>query len=283
MKTVYLPSYLDLDVLLTEHPPTFKCDKEKLRYIIGTVVRLKTLYKKSTEETESEFVPLNSTVLQSRIHDYSLYMKYLVDCDVMVCDNYYECGKKSLGYKLSDAYAERGFTCQKLNKFSLTRKTVFEVGKERWLKRNYGFLIKWFDDQLAIDADGAKEYLQKLCERETKAGDKRAKIKHHLRAVAVEKIKRKDFDYTVDDTAFRFHSNLTNLKSELRNYLSYKNEQLCSIDVKNSQPFISTLLFDKSFYSQTKGGLNLYTLSKPIYWEVEPFIANILSLFGSAD
>lgn len=281
MKTVYLPSNLDLDLLLKQSTPEFKYDKENFEYIIGTVIRLKSIYKKNAEETESEFVSLNSAILQSRIHDYRRYMKYLLEVGVLVCDNYYEPGKKSLGYKLADVYAEQEFIHHELKKFSLTRKVASDIEKERWLKRKYGYLIKWFDENLSIDADAAREYLQQLYERDTNAGDKRAKMKSQLRAMSIDRIERKDFDYTVDDTAERFHSNLTNLKSGLRNFITYNNEILCSIDVKNSQPFISTLLFNKEFYSQTKGGLNLYTLSKPIYKEVEPFISKILSLLSN--
>lgn len=51
-----------------------------------------------------------------------------------------------------------------------------------------------------------------------------------------------DFFYSVDNTSRRFHSNLTNLPKGLRPYLRINGKPLCNLDVKNSQPYISTMI-----------------------------------------
>lgn len=51
-----------------------------------------------------------------------------------------------------------------------------------------------------------------------------------------------DIFYSIDSTEGRFHSNLTNMPSGLRAYLRINNEPLVSIDVRNSLPYLSTII-----------------------------------------
>jgi hypothetical protein len=46
----------------------------------------------------------------------------------------------------------------------------------------------------------------------------------------------------IDNTSGRFHSNITNMAKGLRPYLRINNEPLVNIDVKNSQPYLSTII-----------------------------------------
>jgi len=50
----------------------------------------------------------------------------------------------------------------------------------------------------------------------------------------------------------RFHTNLTTMRSIVRNGLSYNGKKLISIDIKNSQPYLSTLLLNSKFWAETK-------------------------------
>jgi hypothetical protein len=51
-----------------------------------------------------------------------------------------------------------------------------------------------------------------------------------------------DISYKVDSTSGRFHSNVTNMPKVLRQFLRIYGEQLVNIDIKNSQPYLSTLI-----------------------------------------
>jgi hypothetical protein len=53
---------------------------------------------------------------------------------------------------------------------------------------------------------------------------------------------------SVDPNVHRFHSNLTCMKSIYRNLLTYDGQKLVSIDIKNSQPYLSTKLLDPKFW-----------------------------------
>ena len=46
----------------------------------------------------------------------------------------------------------------------------------------------------------------------------------------------------IDNTSGRFHSNITNMAKGLRPYLRINGEPLANIDIKNSQPYLSTII-----------------------------------------
>lgn len=52
-----------------------------------------------------------------------------------------------------------------------------------------------------------------------------------------------DYNCKRDNTSRRFHSNITNMSKDLRNFLRVDGKPLVNIDIKNSQPYLSTLLF----------------------------------------
>lgn len=51
-----------------------------------------------------------------------------------------------------------------------------------------------------------------------------------------------DIFYSIDSTSGRFHSNVTNCPAGFRPYLRVKGQPLVNIDVKNCQPYLSTLI-----------------------------------------
>ncbi|HEX7414210.1 MAG TPA: hypothetical protein VF411_09205 [Bacteroidia bacterium] len=66
--------------------------------------------------------------------------------------------------------------------------------------------------------------------------------------VNIERITENDFWMSVDDSGNRFHSNITNMNSKLRNHLTYNGETLGAIDLSNSQPYLSSLLLREAFW-----------------------------------
>jgi hypothetical protein len=276
----YMPANLELETLLNEHPPTFIYHIEDFKYLIGTIVRLKTQIKINTEEERSEYVELNAQLLQVRIRNYNYYLVYLMEQKVIERD-YYVPKQKSFGFKLSDKYAVAGFKVETLTLGRLIKRTPKSRAKEAVLKRRYRHLTKWFNEGLQIDFEAAEAFLIRLREQEEKQDSVKAWKKYWIRWMSIDRIRRGDFRCSVDDTSRRFHSNLTNLKSELRAFLSYEGQTLCSIDIKNSQPFISTVLFYPGFYTGKGANLSLSSISKLLYHSISPSIPSILSILPS--
>ena len=73
-------------------------------------------------------------------------------------------------------------------------------------------------------------------------------------------LKDRRISFFIDDTVGRLHTNLTNIQSDLRNFITWKGQKLVSIDISNSQPFLSTLLFRESFYSDDNRSCQKFSL-----------------------
>lgn len=110
-------------------------------------------------------------------------------------------------------------------------------------ERTHKHLTKWFNKNLLIDFKHAKKLLIELYPPYTRpiGGKKKGEASRYTKILiathALDKLHRQQFYYTVDKSVGRFHSNLTNLKKELRNHITYDNQPLVNIDIKNSQPY----------------------------------------------
>ncbi len=110
----------------------------------------------------------------------------------------------------------------------------------------YPYLTKWFETaQLEIDLEEAEECLIRIYKKDLKEMPvENADFRFKRNYSNVLRLANGDYRYGVDGTAKRFHTNLTNIKKELRNYITYNQETLGSIDLKNSQPYLLQAIFE---------------------------------------
>lgn len=73
-------------------------------------------------------------------------------------------------------------------------------------------------------------------------------------------IKDHDIFCSVDDSGNRMHTPLTSLNSDFRKFVYYQDKPLVAIDITNSQPYLSILLFNPEFYQNNKNKLNIHQL-----------------------
>ncbi|BAV06172.1 hypothetical protein SAMN05421788_106235 [Filimonas lacunae] len=278
MNFTYIPKRLDLEVLLKENKPSFKYHIDNFKYIIGTIIRLKCRNK---DYLKAEYIPLNAKILQKKIRAYNQYLSYLIENNVIETDNHYIPGEKSRCFKISDSLKNDGYEFTDLTKNTLTVMSNDERKEDAAFRKKYDFLRKWFDSNLQVNVEMAAWELSHLYEQDMADGLYDAADRYCIRELALETLNKGMFYMSVDSTAGRFHSNLTNLKSELRNYITYDGQQLCSVDVKNSQPFISMLLFNPDFYSENGTGLTLKKLRPEIFKSLSSVIPSILSIISS--
>lgn len=87
--------------------------------------------------------------------------------------------------------------------------------------------------------------------------------RHYAATYAIEKVRLKDFSWHIDSTSYRLHTCLTNMPKEIRNYITYKGQRLISCDLKNSQPYLSTILSNYKFWIKdyTNQSLNIYSIN----------------------
>lgn len=248
MRTVFIPQNLDLERLTQEVPPPFNYYVDNFKYIVSLITEI-PVYNKSVLNTMN-FVPINAQKLKSEIHNYLRYLEYLIKNDVIESDNHYIKDKKSKGYRFTQQYrteVKPGL----IHKRTLLKKLNKKSRQDPKTKRKYHYLTKWFDSGLQIDFPATQEYLLEELNTNQSIGIENALLKFNSRYLSAYWLNEKNFFYVVDSNVGRFHSILTCLKSELRNFITYRGQSLVSVDIVNSQPCLSVALLDPNFYSIT--------------------------------
>lgn len=266
-----IPSGLDLQELLEKYPPAFKKKKFKIDvfYYIIDLITARTY--KSTSDQFGGYVNINSAYFRNFHHDYKEYLEYLKIHGIIDTD-YYIPEEKSYGYCINLGTIDFECPFQEIPiKDNVIRakiesdqfyKVLFSPGAT-----NYSYLSKWFNPLLKIDAKRARKILEKLY-ADVEANKEKYKPKELTKArnkllknlSVIEELEAQHFYCDVDNNIGRFHSNLTNLKKELRSCITYDGQKLVNIDVRNSQPFLSTCLLEAKFWSNEHHGLNIYKI-----------------------
>jgi hypothetical protein len=256
MKYYYIPHNLRLDELVHENFPKFKpFKKQKLAYILSLLNKLRISNKDLLFDS---YTPLNAQLLQEYVKNYKDYLNYLInDLKIVETDNQYITKKKSRGYRFIDTY-QTMVKPYKVTDWTMRKKMKIEENKALLTVKKLNYLTKWFNDGLEIDFNKCHTFLKREFNIKNRYPELKdynvVKQKYKIplnqlnrSLIAASTIDIKSFFLKRDNNVNRFHSNLTNLNSQLRNAITYKGEQLISIDIANSQPYLSTLLFKKEF------------------------------------
>jgi hypothetical protein len=261
--TCYVPENFNIDELINENPPDFSYHKDKFNYIAHLITDIPSKRKGNNNEGDEiwgkddyPYTPLYAPLLQSKIQNYKKHLTYLMNNNVLESDNWYIKGKKSIGYKFTQQY-QTDTKPISLTKEVFIRRVLQYVNVDfnslnlnlpRMAKNDasYDFITKWFDGNLTIEYKEAMGYLQGLYLKELKTiGHEKAIRKKNHRRIVVEKIHRSDFVFSIDNTAGRMHTVLTQLKGELRKFIRYNGKYLAAADLRNSQLYLSAILFDE--------------------------------------
>lgn len=109
-----------------------------------------------------------------------------------------------------------------------------------------------FFKDLVFDHEGACKYVESLfrnsitvdVEGESAISRKQFRILSHM-IRTIKKFENKDFRVKRDLTSYRANSVLTQMNSALRKFVFWKAKRLYSIDLRNSQPLLLSLLFQE--------------------------------------
>ena len=274
---VFLPLNLNVEELTKKMPTTgienFKI--EKLKFIISEILTIPANNKDLP--IEDGFIPVNATILRRKIRNAKQYLDYLVEAGVLECDNRYINGEKSRGYKFAQGYDL--LKCEEIDDYFI-HNWHHKSKKKKPSQKGYNHLYRWFKkDALKIDFQSAQDFIlaeyyrkkdypelweshikwDKVLKKEV-VKYKNPLTQYTSSFINISRLAQGDYNPFVDKNVHRFHSNITNLKKELRNFLTYNGEPLVSLDLKNSQPYDSILLLDKDFWSE-----NTSITTKPNY------------------
>lgn len=259
-----LKRYVPLKVLniLKESEYT---NKEHLYVICDMIYRISS--QKNKEDYSNVFIDIpkyyfrdiitNSTSLKNAF-------SYLKDNGLIICDNDYSLERgKALGYKFNDKFLSK-LECVVINKKTISGKIISNKNERNnsvteKLKPSKDYFIKNFK----INVEEALNYLNDWYEIEINSPSDSIKIinKYNNHYMTIMSISDGDLFFKRNKTNNRVDTNLTSLKSELKQFI-LNDDELYQIDIVNSQPFMLSLYL-KSFgdneeirkYSEwTKGG-----------------------------
>lgn len=248
--TLYIPENLDIDELVKKYPPDFKFHKDCFIYLAHLITDIPSRNK----DLDMDYIPFYSKLIQRRIRDYRKYLNYLVKHNILLEDKQYIAKKKSKSFKFSSTY-RLPIKAINITKPTLIKSILSFINLDYDIIDNcttnnqnqeLDYLTKWFNDKLTIDFYGAKLYLQELYELEKNDLNfgHNAMQRFNSRFISLLKLHRKEFNYTIDNTAGRLHTILTQIKGDLRQFIKYNNKNLIAVDITNSQPYLSTVLFN---------------------------------------
>lgn len=266
-KTILLPHNLNLEALLGENPPRVRLRVENLKYILGLLSELPAYDHRlfTSQQEEALYVSLNAKLLKEKVGNYHHYLRYLQDVGVLECNGTYLVGYKSKGYRFTQAYQVK-LIKGVISRPKLVKHTELEEQEDESVAQQYAHLIRHFDG-LEIDYEQAQEYVDGLYEEESYSPkpkiSQNAAIRYGAYQTMINHLVEHTGRFKVDTKGHRFHSPLTNLKKELRQFLTYKGEPLVALDLSCSQSYLATLLFNVDFYQSAEATTRLALASLP--------------------
>ena len=270
-KRVFVPSNLDLNHLIKMYPSSrgFIPKDYKVYGFIDLLVEVWGR-QESHREKYGNYSFMHSKRLKYLFgDDVRPMIDWLKYAGVIESDNHYEIGLRPKGYRLTEKYFHSPPVEKKIKKSTLIKKMKQKSPKQKKTQSKYDYLYTFFDG-LEIDKERAdlyawdfyqnynQEYQGLLeqyndmisCSRFSQKSIKKPKFpisRLNYDLHQIDKIATKDFTFVQDDTSSRLHTNLTSIRSGLRDFISYKGEELVSLDFVSSQPLISSALLSPNF------------------------------------
>jgi len=255
-----IPNSVDLEGFLKKYPPDFSYKIDHFYSIIDYLC--KGMEKEDLDDNKG-YINLNAQKLQKANHNYKKYLDHLVKNQYLRTDMKYIVGKKSFGYIINEYKTYKASPKRiEIKDYTIRKKKIAEIKEqEKELKlsaKSHPYLTKWFNEKLQINIQGAELKVEELFPEQTGPikGTRKGKAsrwtKRYKAIQSINKFANQEFYYGADDNVGRFHSNLTNIKRELRDFITYDGQKLVNVDIKSAQPLFSTLLLNEEFW--TKNG-----------------------------
>lgn len=235
-----------------------------IRYADDVKFFLHKIYERRVFDVRSknDYVSLKAAYMRKMISErhYCNIKKTLLQLGLIESDDNYIKGRKSIGYRIGYKYRK-------------CKHTKVEITNNRLLKK-----IQCVRQQMETNIElDVHQYLYKHLKTIAIDYDKAKKEEECL--ISVDMINDKDWFFT-NDKYGRVHTNITNLKSNMRKYLRVDGTPLVELDIANSQPFFFSLILRSYILNNGRlGEFNFVnSLCKPILKHNKTFPPNPYSL-----
>lgn len=223
------------------------------------------------------FIPMDSQRLKKKDSNYSKYFEYFVQIGILQ-DKGYSKGRTCKRYRYNyENINLEGVECLDFSIFEMTDKfLVKNLLKETVSNEDCPHLSKWFDDGLFLDFDRLNDDLQsEFCYNKYSLGYTKlnqAIAKAHSYWYTALMFREQCYRISRNpDSDNRLHTNLTNMPSKFRPYLTYNGENIQSLDIKNSQPYFMVLVLESwsnskiiEIMSRVFGSSNIGTIQQKL-------------------
>lgn len=279
-RNLVLPVNFDLDAHLALYPPeeygfnsSLRFTKDKIYYFLALLATIPARNKDLIDE--DGWVPITIGYIRKNIRDIISYKDYLVNTGVLECDNIYIKGEKSFWYRWSEHYIQSGFhVCNVICSHEEDAYFIQEENDEKLIELPY--LYHWYEEKklyinLIVNKYSGAILQYKMQDKGRWNKNKNTnKLKHPLTQymaalININKIVNHRYEVHIDNTVHRLHSVITNIEKDYRNFLTYDEQELVSIDISNSQPYLACALLKPEFWSiRNELSLSLYSLPEDI-------------------
>ena len=232
---------IELGKKLKAHPPTWNYKIEYFNYLVHYLTVIQN------QQKDNEYFSINTKYLMNiTVWNINQYIKYLVNGDLLLRDNY-TVGEKTYHYKINPDYLGgfRQYEVQPGTKLfsKLIQNLILRRSHTNRLAPHLKRMYELFKE-IDFDYEKAEEWIQSQPDE----------TKQYYYLTSLQMIRDKRFRYFKrNKTNNRLDTNLTNLKSELRQFVE---GDYVSIDLANSQPFFLNILLnhikDNIFNTNTK-------------------------------
>lgn len=243
-------------------------DYEGLVIICDTILRVGG----TRDIDKNNYCEIQTECFHKILHnDYKLYLDYLIDSKIVLSDNFYIPGEKSIGYKLNEDYLNELNSIDISNKLwskrtinSINTNEKFKISSKH--KNNYLKTLK-------IDYDKAIEYLYHCYVN--KIPDHKGRILNPYTKTLIEhklmQINDGQLWINRSNTNGRINSNLTTLNGNFKQFLLGYDY---SLDIVSSQPTLLNILF-KLIKSLQGGGPTSSFLSTLLSYEYKMILKTL--------
>lgn len=259
----YVPENFDVDEFVLTH-------KDKVDFtlhrdeVIAVCSSINELQSYEFDYDYDGLVPLNATKMRQKgLRRFPLISDLLLKEKIIETDNQYFPGVKSRGFRFTSEYQTKVKILQ-IHKTTLVKKQkelIANARKRSLDESGYSYLEKWINPSLKIDEAAAKQYLEAEYQSDLNSSDsdvrKRALTRLNNGLIQVDRLVSGELRFSVDETAGRVHTNLTNIRSGLRQFITYDGQKLVSLDIKNSQPYHAIRIFAPGYWIREKNAQNL--------------------------
>ena len=230
IKYYIVPKDVNLESLKTESDKKFLIrDMSAITTLLYNGSWKNYMYKEHDLEEDQQglnnhYVEIPSHVFEKQVNSrYYVGLTKLIESNVINSSDSYKVGEYAISYTFSDINYWTNFDLIANPKY---QEPIFD------LNDIYGFLSSLFNpDDLTVDIEAANQAISK--ERDLR--------KRGYRQLSIMKFAVGDY-YLKKDKYGRFYSNFTNIPSNYRKFLTYKNESLKGIDLPNAQPLLLLII-----------------------------------------